>query len=378
MSDDLSFHVLGRVRVERNGAEVPLAGAQRRALLALLVVNLNRVVGMPSIAAALWPEREPVSAAGSTHVAVSRLRAALVPDDPDAASALVAWTGAGYRLVAEPNRSDLARFTRARDEGLRALATGRSQEAVTHLREALAEWSGHALEGVGDLGLDQVATALEEERLDALEARLDADLRLGRQTAVVSELAALVRDVPLRESAWAKYLLALYRCGRQAEALEAYARLRAMMREELGIEPDAAVVALHGRILRHDPALDVEVAQPAQPATAATERGELDLPPARLVGPDGRVYPVHDTLTLGRLSSSTVQVDDPLVSRSHAAIRATAGGYVLADLQSTNGTYVDGTLLLEPLRLSGGETIRIASADFVFQQSADQANGRTE
>jgi pSer/pThr/pTyr-binding forkhead associated (FHA) protein len=105
------------------------------------------------------------------------------------------------------------------------------------------------------------------------------------------------------------------------------------------------------------------------PVAALTERGGIALPDADVVAPDGRVYPVGDGLSLGRLPGSTIQIDDPRVSRLHAAIRATASGYVLADLQSTNGTFVNGALLVEPVRLNGGETIRIASSDFVFHQA---------
>jgi DNA-binding SARP family transcriptional activator len=371
MTPDLSFHVLGRVRAEFGDTELPLGGAQRRALLALLVVNLNRVVGTSSIAEALWPDRAPASVAASIHVAVSGLRAALAAAEPGRGETRITRIASGYRLAATPSQSDLARFATARDTGMQALARGRPDQAAEHLRSALAQWSGHALEGVSDLGLVDVATALDGERLDALEARIEADLELGRHALVVAELAALLQEVPLRESLWAKHMLALYRCGRQAEALDAYGRVRAKLREELGIEPEPALVALHGRILRQDPMLQPDPGDTgrAVPVAALTERGGIALPDADVVAPDGRVYPVGDGLSLGRLPGSTIQIDDPRVSRLHAAIRATASGYVLADLQSTNGTFVNGALLVEPVRLNGGETIRIASSDFVFHQA---------
>jgi DNA-binding SARP family transcriptional activator len=362
-----SFHVLGRVRAERDGVEVPLAGTQRRALLSLLVVNLNRVVGVQSVAEALWPEQHPASVSASIHVAVSGLRAALAAAGPRDDAVVIERVGLGYRLTAPASHSDLTRFTASRDAGLRELGRGRPAEAASHLRVALAQWSGRALEGVIGLGLDDLATALEDERLDALETRLEADLRLGNHSAVVGELAALVHEVPLRESIWAKHMLALYRCGRQAEALEAYARLRSLLHRELGIEPEPAVVTLHGRLLRHDPALDLDPG-PDELVAAATERGDISLPAAELLGPDGQAYPVHDGLSLGRAPSSTIVIDDPRVSRSHAVIRATATGFVLADLRSTNGTYVDGALLIEPRALRDGDTIRVSTRDFVFHQ----------
>jgi hypothetical protein len=131
-----------------------------------------------------------------------------------------------------------------------------------------------------------------------------------------------------------------------------------MLREELGIEPDQALVGLHGSILRHDPHWIIgppTAGACVVPVAASTERSGVALPDAGVVGPDGRVYPVRDGLSLGRQSGSATQIDDPRVSRTYAAIRATATGYVLADLQSTTGTFVNGDLLLEPMRLTGGE-----------------------
>jgi SARP family transcriptional regulator, regulator of embCAB operon len=371
MTTEINLHVLGQVRADCGGREVALGGAQRRALLALLVLNLNRVVDTSAIAEVLWHDRTPSDVAASIHVAVSGLRTAFATASP-AADPEVAITrvASGYRIAAPTSRSDLARFAAARDAGMHALAGGRADLAAEHLRSALAQWSGHALEDVSGPRLEAAATALEGERLDALEARIEADLQLGRHALVVGELAALTQEVPLRESVWAKHMLALYRCGRQAEALEVYGHVRTMLRDELGIAPEQTLVTLHGRILRQDPTLDLDPG-PVRGASAiaSTERGDSTLPEAKLLGPDGRIYPVGDGLSLGRLSGSTIQIDDPLVSRLHATIRATARGYVLADLQSTNGTYVNGALLLEPVQLTGGEIIRIASSTFVFRQA---------
>lgn len=370
MTGEINLCVLGQVRVDCDGREVALRGAQRRALFALLVLNLNRVVATSAIAEALWPDHTPSDVAASIHVAVSGLRTALAAANPADREVAITRVASGYRMSAPASRSDLARFAAARDAGMHALAGGRADLAGTHLRSALAQWSGRAMEGVSGPRLDDVATALEGERLDAMEARIEADLQLGRHGLVVGELAALTQEVPLRESVWAKHMLALYRCGRQAEALEAFGHVRTMLRDELGISPEQSLVTLHGRILRHDPDLDLDPGPgEGEAAIALTERGDITLPDAKLVGPDGRIYPLGDGLSLGRLSGSTIQIDDPLVSRAHAAIRATAGGYVLVDLQSTNGTYVNGALLVEPLRLTGGETIRIASSTFVFDQT---------
>jgi SARP family transcriptional regulator, regulator of embCAB operon len=369
MTGQIDLHVLGQVRAECGGSEVALRGAQRRALLALLVLNLNRVVDTSAIAEVLWPDRMPSDVAASIHVAVSGLRTALATASPDPDVAIMR-VASGYRIAAPTSRSDLARFAAARDAGMRALAGGRPDLASEHLRSALAQWSGHALEGMSGPRLEDAATALEAERLDALEARIEADLQLGRHAIVVGELAVLTQEVPLRESVWAKHMVALYRCGRQAEALDAYSHVRTLLRDELGITPEQSLVTLHGRILRQDPDLDLNPGSVrGASAVASTERGDITLPEAELVGADGRTYAVGGGLSLGRLSDSTIQIDDPLVSRQHAAIRATASGYFLADLQSTNGTYVNGALLLEPVRLTGGETIRIASSTFVFNQA---------
>ena len=209
----------------------PAAG-KAGALLALLVLHANEVVSTDRLLDELWGERPPRTAGKSLQTYVSQLRRALGDD-------VIATRGHGYVLsLVAPGACDADRFRELVAEGGRALADGEPCAAATLLNEALALWRGPVL---GDLGAESWARAdverLDEERLQALEARIEADLALGRHAAVVGELEGLSREHPLREHLLGLLMIALYRCGRQADALEAYRTGRRRLHDELGIEP---------------------------------------------------------------------------------------------------------------------------------------------
>src|SRR5688500_13469917 len=245
----MEFRILGPVEVRDDGRVVRLGGGKQRAVLALLLLNANRVVASERMIELLWGERPPATAATALHGHISSLRKALGPD-------VIATRPPGYVLETAIGDLDLERFERLRAEGRDALERGDPGGAAERLRAALGLWRGEAL---GDIGFEPFVQAeaarLEGLRLDAVQDRIDADLSTGRGTELVGELERLVAAEPLRERFWSQLMLALYRSGRQAEALDAYRRARQMLVSELGIAPGPELRDLERRILAHDPTL---------------------------------------------------------------------------------------------------------------------------
>jgi len=254
----MEFRLLGPFEVWDGDYSVEIAGAKRRALLALLVLRANEVVRSELLIDELWGERPPRNAASALQTHVSRLRKTLGADT-------IASREWGYVLRAAPEEIDLLRFESqvAEAEPLAA------RQRATKLAEALALWRGPPLADlVNEPALHDDIARLEELRLSTLERRIDADLEAGRSTSVVGELEALVARQPLREHLRWLLILALYRAGRQAEALEVYRETRRVLTEELGLEPSPALKELEQAILRQDPSLDAneELAHVEPPA----------------------------------------------------------------------------------------------------------------
>jgi DNA-binding SARP family transcriptional activator len=245
----MEFGVLGPVLVRRNGRDEPLGGPKQRSLLAMLLLRANEGVTRDRLIDGLWGERPPPTAAHTLDNYVSRLRK-VVGDDR------LERRPPGYVLRVEPGELDLDRFERAFRRGREALARERPHEAADSLREALALWRGSAL---ADLQYEPFAhdavQRLEERRLQAFEERVEADLALGRSGELVPELEALVREHPFRERPLGQLMLALYRAGRQAEALGAFQAGRRRLAEELGLEPGPDLQRLQAAILAQDPKL---------------------------------------------------------------------------------------------------------------------------
>ncbi|WP_308123724.1 FxSxx-COOH system tetratricopeptide repeat protein [Modestobacter marinus] len=242
-------------------------------MLAMLALHLNEVVSIDVLIDGLWGDRAPASATNIVQGYVSRLRKALqVKNPPDGAGpAVLLRRGPGYLLELDPEHVDLYRFQRLVREGTQALRLAPARAAST-LREALELWRGPPLAEFAEQPFTQtVIPRLEQQRLSALEARLEADLALGRHTQLIGELEALVAEHPLHEGLHRLFMLSLYRSGRQAEALEVYRRAREILSEELGIDPGRALQALEGAILTHDPCLDwTPPAEPTLHASADT------------------------------------------------------------------------------------------------------------
>ena len=264
----MEFRILGPLEAWHEGHEVALGGPKPRALLAVLLLHANVVVSRDQLIDELWGDDSTTVAAGALRVNVSRLRKALLPD-------MLTTRSPGYILNIEPGALDLHRFEHLVEEGRSLLRRGLAADASERLREALALWRGPAFMDFAYERFAQAAIArLEEIRLAALELRIDADLALDRHHELVAELEALVTDHPLRERLRGCLMRALYRSGRQADALDAYRDARRALVDGLGIEPGAELRELEQAILRHDPGLDQDAA--AHPVVSeATERSIL-------------------------------------------------------------------------------------------------------
>ena len=256
---ELEVRLLGPIEVERDGAPVALGGQKPRALLAVLALDPGRVVSVDALVEALWPGEPPETAAHAVQVYVSQLRKALGP--------VIATRAPGYELELARERVDAPRFARLTQQGRAALEGGDPTAAESALREALALWRGPALADFVYEPFAQTEIArLEELRTVAVEERIEADLALGRHAELVSELEALVQAQPLRERPRAQLMLALYRSGRQADALASYRSARETLVEELGIDPGPELRELEAAILRQDDSLLLEEAPLARPA----------------------------------------------------------------------------------------------------------------
>src|SRR5207244_516967 len=238
----------------------------------MLLLEANHAVSADRLIDALWGDHPPDTAKNTLQVYVSQLRKLL----PEGALETVS---PGYRLAVAPDALDLARFEELAQQGRAALGVGDASDAAQALGAALALWRGPALADLAWEPFAQTEAArLEELRLAALEDRIEADLALGRHGPLVAELEHLIVENPFRERLRAQLMLALYRSGRQAEALAVYQRTRRTLVDELGIEPGESLRQLEQSILAHDPALDAPAGRgaaegiPARP-TALRGRG---------------------------------------------------------------------------------------------------------
>jgi DNA-binding SARP family transcriptional activator/pimeloyl-ACP methyl ester carboxylesterase len=257
----VEFGVLGPLEVTAEGRSLGLVGTRARAVLALLLVHANQVVSSDRLVEELWPGQPADKATDSLQVRLSELRKALrSAGEADR----LATRPPGYLLRVEPGELDAPRFEQLAAEGAAALAAGDAATAAQRLDQGLGLWRGPALAGFDTVPSARAeAGRLEEQRLAALEARAEALLACGRPRDLIAELETLTAAHPLRERFWYLQMLALYRAGRQADALRAYRELRDILVAELAIEPGPELRELHARILRQDPALNGPVAHRA-------------------------------------------------------------------------------------------------------------------
>jgi predicted ATPase/DNA-binding SARP family transcriptional activator len=258
--DRLRFGLLGPMTVTAGTAEIPVHGTIRRRLLARLLIARGEPVAMDRLREDIWDAEPPASAASTLKSHVSLLRRVLGP------GRLVS-RGGGYALRVEPGELDLTAFEVDAFAGREMLRSGDAARAAETLGRALGLWRGRALVEVAETSWGQPeAVRMEELRAAAIDCWLEARLALGETHQVVAPAEAAVAEQPLREQLWAKLITALYRSGRQAEALRAYQRLRQLLGDELGIDPSPELVALEASILRHEPTLAPSPSLPARPS----------------------------------------------------------------------------------------------------------------
>ena len=263
--------MLGPLQALAGGEPVALGGPKQRALLAELLLNAGALVPRDRLVDAVWGEEPPESATASLQVYVHGLRRAVGGDR-------IETHGTGYRIHVEQDELDLLRFERLLAQAERSLAEERPAAAADELDRALALWAGPPLADLSDQPVTRTAAPrLEEKRLRALELRNDAALALGEHDALLPELERLIAEQQYRERLREQQILALYRAGRQADALEAYRSARAALVDDLGVDPGPALQELERAVLRQDEALAV-------PASARPRQSSLPAPPTPLVG----------------------------------------------------------------------------------------------
>jgi DNA-binding SARP family transcriptional activator/class 3 adenylate cyclase len=270
----VKFLVLGPLEILDAQGPVHVGSGKQRLLLAALLVHANTVVSADRLADILWGDAPPTNAAATLQNYVSRLRATLEPGTAAGApSSLLLTRTPGYLLRVDQDQVDASRFEQLVADGRVALRSGDPGTAAKQLGKALELWRGPALAELADEPFARAEAArLNELRVNTLEDRIDAELALGHHRELIGDLEAAARQNPLRERLWARWMLALYRCGRQAEALETYQELRAHLGEELGITPNPELVALEEAILLQKSELDW-VPPPPDPVTAEALTG---------------------------------------------------------------------------------------------------------
>ena len=275
----MDFHILGPLEVHDEGRVIQLGGSRQRVLLTLLLLHVNETLSMDRLIDELWGERPPATAGKTVHVQISRLRKALaVAEGPG----VVVTHERGYRLELDRERIDAHRFERLVTEAREELGAGHPERAAGILERGLALWRGAAL---ADVAYEPFAQGeikrLHELRVTAFEQQVEADLALGRHADVVGRLPALIADHPFRERLYGQLMLALYRCDRQADALQTYRDARRELVEGLGIEPGERLRELERAILAQDPALSPPGTEPRAPVPAGGPEEDAGLVSAR-------------------------------------------------------------------------------------------------
>jgi DNA-binding SARP family transcriptional activator len=272
-NEPLAVRLLGPVAVWRCGQEIPLGTPRQRAVLAVLAARANQAVPRGALIDAVWGQDPPDSAPNGVHVYVGGLRRAL---DPASAGrgpeGILVTTGVGYLLRLEPRQLDVRLFENHLAAGRRARDEADLARALKSLNSAIELWAADPLTGIPGPWAVVERVRLDELRLTAYEDWIDVLLRLGCHAEATARLATLVREYPLRERFHQQWMLALYRSGRQAEALTAFADARRILADEVGIDPGAGLRRLHEQILAGDPALSVADSEAAAPRRPSSRR----------------------------------------------------------------------------------------------------------
>ncbi|WP_319428823.1 BTAD domain-containing putative transcriptional regulator [Mycobacterium sp. RTGN5] len=373
--NDIRAGILGACEMRVGETAVQLGSHKQRAVFAMLVIHRNRTVGIDELISAVWGDAPHSGARAALQTYVSNLRALMAGNGIDT-RAVLARTPPGYRLSVPDDDCDVGRFGVERTDGIAALVDGRFGQASEHLSAALSQWRGPVLDDLREFTFfEAFATALCEEKLTTQIARAEAEIACGRSHMVINELETLTAEHPYREPLWLQLMRAYYLTQRQAEALDAYHRLKTALDEDLGIDPDPVAQALHGQMLRQEPLDAAKGAQLRADATIKVLGESLAILTEHPDGPvlrgaDGTALPLRAFSTrIGRSPDNNIVFDDAKISRHHAAIIETGSGFVIADLNSTNGVYVSNRRIHPSATLSGGDLIRIGDREFTFELS---------
>lgn len=359
---NLRFQVLGPLAATRDGSPLRLGGAKQRAVLATLLLHANHVVSRDRLVAAVWGDAPSPRAPSTLQVYVSTLRALLEPDlRARPADRMIATRSPGYVIRLATDQLDLLQFDRDAAGGRKLLEETRYGEAAEQLRAALALWRGQALADLIDMpGVSAATYGLDERRLTALEARIDAELALGRQASLVAELEQLTAEHPLREHLHGQLMLALARTGRQAEALDVYQRVRGMLIEELGVDPSPHLQELHQAVLAQDEL--VRARQHRSPVLLFHDSAGIQRTMA--------LHPDRAPITVGRFAGNDLALPwDREVSRAHAHLDWSDGGWVLHDV-SRNGSFVNGVKILRPQPLDDSDVLLFGRTAVTFRAAS--------
>jgi DNA-binding SARP family transcriptional activator len=353
----IEARVLGPLDVTVDGEHVAVTGPRQRALLAMLALHANQIVSVDALVDAVWGELAPERADHTLQQHISALRKIL------GASAL-STRSPGYILHVDTLDADA--FERATSEGFDAVAATRWDHALASFDTALGCWRGAALVDARDSSrLAAAAVRLDEQRITTSEMRCEARLECGQMREVVPDLERLVADHPLRERPRALLMLALYRNGRQAEALAAYQDARRVLVDELGIQPGTELRNLEQAILEQRPDLD-NPSKNRGSEIYATFRADARTVAGRIELPNGQAMFLHEGITLiGRDPTAQVHLVDNRVSRHHAQIETGNGLCTLRDLASTNGTTLNGAPITEAV-LNDTDLIGIGGVELRF------------
>jgi SARP family transcriptional regulator, regulator of embCAB operon len=367
----LRFGLLGPLQIIVDGRPLALGTPKQRAVLAALLIERNRPVGIDSLVNAAWQDALPGRAGASIHTYVSNLRRLLSNAGVDPKTVVVK-AAPGYRLDVGEDSVDLGRFITAKTAGVHAASVGRFEEASRHLSAALSEWRGPVLQDLNDLQFFAAfAIGLAEEKVVVQIARAEAEIACGREDGVIAELEALAGEHPYREPLWAQLITAYYLAGRQSDALGTYRRLKCTLADDLGIDPAAPLQTLHQRILRQE-SLDVRreaqaTAEKTIVATAGRTPNVAGSAVARLRDTSGQCYVLRAAATrIGRRADNDIVLADPKVSRHHAVIIDTGTSYLITDL-SANGLEVQQQRVRTSATLADGDQIRIGLNNFTFE-----------
>ncbi len=336
------FRILGPLEVLADSRRLELGGSRQQIVLAMLLLNANGVVSVDRLEEAVYGEEPPPTARTQAMIAISALRRLLAGHGDDAT---ISRRAQGYVLQAVDGRLDALRFGALVTAAQAAREAGDLDGAAANYRDALRLWRGPALDGIDSLLVRAAAARLDEQRMAAIEDRLEVELELGRHHELIGELVGLAEQFPLRDRLHGQLMLALHRSGRTAEALQAYQQVRRMMIDELGIEPGGDLQRLQHAILNSDPVLDLAAGPVSVPAVARPVPKLLPADIADFTGRAEQVSQIRQQLTTAPAGSPRLAVPVVVISgqggvgktslavhAAHALIAQFDDGQLFADL----------------------------------------------